>query len=584
MRPSRACWARASGPSYPSVTGDKSALRQRLATLTPAQRQLLWEKLGAVAAERDVAAESPQARERGSGRTPARCRLRRNASGWPIGCSRAAPVHNIALALRLSGELDTQALDRSLAEIVRRHESLRTTISDDAGRPRQVIAPAGNSRASAGGLPLAALPLRGPPAEREAELARLLSEEAHRPFNLGRGPRLRATLFRVTAQEHTLLIVVHHIAFDAWSQIIFLRELAALYTAFSAGRPSPLPDLPRQYADFALWQRQRLAGPLLEEQLSYWRRRLRGAPPLALPADRDRPATATGLGAVERCDLPLAAATGLRELSRRQGTTLFTVLLAAFMVLLHRYTGEGDIVVGVPAADRRRAEFAGLIGCFLNTLALRADLSANPRFSDLLDQVQQVALDAFAHADVPFERVVEALQPVRLPGHPPLFQVMFVLRAATPPPVFPGLAVAVQEVTIERAEFDLTLDVTDEADGALTAALEYSAERFEPATIRRMAGHLQTLLAGIVADPTQRIGELPLLSEGERQQILVAWNPSQASLPPDTACVHEMFEEQVARRPDALAVIAGGAGATYADLNRHANRIAQRLRDLGVRT
>ena len=253
------------------------------------------------------------------------------------------------------------------------------------------------------------------------------------------------------------------------------------------------------------------------------------------------------------------------------------------MVLLHRYTGEGDIVVGVPAADRRRAEFAGLIGCFLNTLALRADLSANPRFSDLLDQVQQVALDAFAHADVPFERVVEALQPVRLPGHPPLFQVMFVLRAATPPPVFPGMAVAVQQVTIERAEFDLTLDVTDEADGALTAALAYNAERFEPATIRRMAGHLRTLLAGIVADPTQRIGELPLLSEGERQQILVAWNPSQASLPPETACVHQMFEEQVARRPDALAVIAGGAGATYADLNRHANRIAQRLRDLGVR-
>ena len=238
------------------------------------------------------------------------------------------------------------------------------------------------------------------------------------------------------------------------------------------------------------------------------------------------------------------------------------------MVLLHRYTGQEDIVVGVPAADRRRAEFAGLIGCFLNTLALRADLSANPRFSDLLAQVQQVALDAFAHADVPFERVVEALQPVRLPGHPPLFQVMFAMRAATPLPVFPGLTVAVQAVTIERAEFDLTLDVTDEADGALTAALEYSAERFEPATIRRMAGHLQTLLAGIVADPTQRIGELPLLSEGERQQILVAWNPSQASLPPETACVHEMFEEQVARRPDALAVIAGDAGVTYAELNR----------------
>ena len=310
---------------------------------------------------------------------------------------------------------------------------------------------------------------------------------------------------------------------------------------------------------------------------------MRGAPPLALPADRDRPATTTGLGGAERCDLTLTAAAGVRELSRRHGASLFTVLLAAYMVLLHRYTGEGDIVVGVPAADRRRAEFAGLIGCFLNTLALRADLSANPRFSDLLDQVQQVALDAFTHAEVPFERVVEALQPVRLPGHPPLFQVMFVLRAAAPPPVFPGMAVAVQQVTIERAEFDLTLDVTDEADGALTAALAYNAERFEPATIRRMAGHLRTLLAGIVADPTQRIGELPLLSEGERQQILVAWNPSQASLPPETACVHQMFEEQVARRPDALAVIAGGAGATYADLNRHANRIAQRLRDQGVR-
>ena len=504
-----------------------------------------------------------------------RCRLRRNASGWLTGCSRAAPGTTSRSALRLSGKLDIQALDRSLAEIVRRHESLRTTISDDAGQPWQVVAPAGD-------FARAALPLRGPPAEREAELARLLSEEAHRPFSLGSGPLLRATLFRVTAQEHTLLIVVHHVTFDAWSQTLFLSELAALYAAFSAGRPSPLPDLPLQYADFALWQRRRLAGSLLEEQLAYWRKQLRGAPPVDLPADRARPVTATGLGAFERCDLSPAAAAGLRELSRRHGTTLFTALLTAFIVLLHRYTGQEDIVVGVPAADRRRAEFAGLIGCFLNTLALRADLSANPRFSDLLAQVQQVALDAFAHADVPFERVVEALQPPHVPGQHPLFQVMFAMRAAKPAPVFPGLTVTVQAVTIERAEFDLTLDVTEEADEGLTAALEYSAERFEPATIRRMAGHLQALLAGIVADPTQRIGELPLLSEGERQQILVAWNPRQASLPPETACIHEMFEEQVARRPDALAVIADGGGATYAELNRSANRIARRLRALGV--
>ena len=561
------------------MTEDKGALRQRLAKLTPAQRQLLWDKLGAAAAERDVTAESPRAGT--PKRDLARCRLRRNASGWPIGYSRAAPCTTSRSALRLSGDLDIRALDRSLAEIVRRHESLRTTISDEAGEPWQVVAPAGDPRASPGGLPLTALPLRGSPAEREAELARLLTEEAHRPFNLALDPPLRATLFRITAQEHTLLIVMHHIIFDAWSQTLLLNELAALYAAFSAGRPSPLPNLLLQYADFTLWQRRRLAGPLLEEQLSYWRRQLRGAPPLALPADRDRPATATGLGAVERCDLTRAAAAGVREISRRHGATLFTVLLTAYMVLLHRYTGEGDIVVGVPSADRRRAEFAGLIGCFLNTLALRADLSANPRFSDLLAQVQKVTVDAFAHADVSFERVVEALQPVRLPGHPPLFQVMLALRAATPLPVFPGLTVAVQEVTIERAEFDLTLDVTDEADGALSVAMQYNAERFEPAAIRRMAGHLQMLLAGIVADPTQRIGELPLLSESERQQILVAWNPSQAILA-RTACVHEMFEEQVVRRPDALAVIAGGWRHLLGPEPTRRQDCTERRRDLGV--
>ena len=288
------------------MTEDKGALRQRLAKLTPAQRQLLWDKLGAAAAERDVTAESPQARDAEAG--PCALSFAQERFWLADRFQPGSPVHNIALALHLNGELDIQALDRSLAEIVRRHESLRTTIRDEAGEPWQVVAPAGDLRASAGGLPLTVLTLRGSPAEHAAELARLLAQEAHRPFNLALDPLLRAALFRITAQEHTLLIVVHHIIFDAWSQTLFLSELAALYAAFSAGRPSPLPDLPLQYADFTLWQRRRLAGPLLEEQLSYWRRQLRGAPPLALPADRDRPATTTGLGGAERCDLTLAAA------------------------------------------------------------------------------------------------------------------------------------------------------------------------------------------------------------------------------------------------------------------------------------
>ncbi len=582
------------------MTGENATLRGRLAALTPAQQGRLWEQLGAAAATGDAAAPAPPP---GAGAPPPAPPA--PPPPPPVAAAAHAPsfaqerfwladrrhggsgLHNLAFTLRLRGDLDAGALGRGLAEIVRRHAALRTTLADDAGRPRAVIAPPGDPVAVAGFLLLPVIPLPGadaPPATREAALTCLLSAEAHRPFDLARGPLLRATLYRVAARDHALLVTVHHSAFDAWSQALFLRELATLYTAFAGGQASPLPDLARQYADFALWQRARLTGSLLEEGLCYWRDQLGGiAAPLALPCDHAPAATGAGPGAVEPLALPPAVAGGLRALGRQNGATLFTVLLAAFMALLHRETGQGDIVVGAPVGDRPRIEFEPLIGCFLNTLPLRADLSANPRFTDLLAHVRQVTLDALAHADLPFERMVEALPAARTPGAHPLFQAMFAMRAAAPPPRFPGLDVAVTPVAVERAEFDLTLDVTEEPDGGLTAALAYRADRFAPETIRRMAGHFETLIGGILADPARRIGALPLLPAEERRRVMAMWQGGPRRADRDPPCIPELFARQAARRPDAVAVTDGAVDITYGELNRRADEIAHRLHRAGVR-
>ncbi|RMF31802.1 MAG: amino acid adenylation domain-containing protein, partial [Chloroflexi bacterium] len=493
-----------------------------------------------------------------------------------------SPFYNVPTAVRLSGRLDVVALERTLNEIVRRHESLRTTFTALDGEPMQVISPSLT-------LPLPIVDLRHlPEAEREAEAMRLAQEEARRPFDLSRGPLLRTTLLWLDEEEYLILLTMHHIICDGWSIGVFIGELTTLYTAFTSGQPSPLPELPIQYADFAVWQREWLQGEVLEEQLAYWKQQLGDDPGiLELPTDRPRPPIYTNNGAVLSRKLSKRLADALQALSREEGVTLFMTLLAAFQTLLHRYTGQEKISVGTPIANRNRAEIEGLIGFFVNTLVLRTDLSGNPTFRHLLKRVREVTLGAYAHQDLPFEMLVDALQPERDMSHTPLFQVMFILQNA---PVqgqeLPGLTLSQVETHPGTSTFDLTLSMAEGPDG-LEASVEYNTDLFDAATIRRMLDHFQTLLEAIAADPDRPIAELPLLTEAERRQLLVEWNDTATDHPQDL-CVHQLFEAQAERTPDAIAVVLpsmdGGPDArlTYGELNRRANQVAHHLRRLGV--
>jgi amino acid adenylation domain-containing protein len=484
--------------------------------------------------------------------------------------------YNIPLAVRLKGALDADALRRALNEIVRRHEALRTTFAAVDGRPVQVIAPELS-------IPLPVEDLRGlTPEKREAEALRLATEDAQTPFDLGGGPLLRARLLQVDDAEHIAVLVLHHIVSDGWSMRLLIRELAALYHAYAAGRPSPLPELPIQYADYAAWQREWLQGDVLETQLDYWRKQLAGAPPLLeLPTDHPRPAMQTYHGAIYSFGLSKELAQGLKRTSQKANCTLFMTLLAAFQTLLYRYTGQDDICVGTSIANRNRAETEDLIGFFVNTLVMRADLSDAPNFQTLLGRVREAALGAYTHQDVPFEMLVEKLQPERNLSHTPLFQVMFVMDNASQQSLeLPDLVLSPVSVDVGKATFDLTLSMM-EGDEGLGGYIEYNTDLFEAETIRRMVGHLQTLLEGIVAAPDCSVARLPLLTADERQQVLAAWNETTRPLPGER-CMHELFEEQAARQPDAVAVVFEGETLTYAELNRRANQLARYLRRLGV--
>jgi amino acid adenylation domain-containing protein len=487
-----------------------------------------------------------------------------------------SPVYNIPAVLRLTGALDVQALEQSLNEIVRRHESLRTTFSVVEGEPVQVVVPALTLA-----LPVVALE-EFLPDEREAQAMQLATEEAQRPFDLAQGPLLQAALLRLDRENHILLLTMHHIVSDGWSRTVFFRELSTLYEAFYTGEPSPLPDLPIQYADFAVWQREWLPGEVLETQLSYWRQQLAGSPSvLNLPTDRPRPAVQSYRGARQSVMLPSALSESLRALSSQEGATLFTTLLAAFKVLLHRYTGEKDILVGTPIANRNRLEIENLIGFFVNTLVLRSDLSANPTFRELLSQAREICLEAYAHQDLPFEKLVRELQPERNLSHAPLFQVMFALQNVPRQTLeLPGLTVNRLEVDSGTAKFDLALSIVEEAEG-LRAVCEYNTDLFDATTIERMMGHYQTLLEGIVANPDQRVSLLPLLTEAERHQMLVEWNDTQVDYP-EELCIHQLFEAQVERTPDAVAVVFEDQQLTYRELNTRANQLAHYLKERGV--
>jgi amino acid adenylation domain-containing protein/non-ribosomal peptide synthase protein (TIGR01720 family) len=487
-----------------------------------------------------------------------------------------SPVYHIVRTVRLGGQLDVRALQQALDAIVARHEALRTTFAAVDGSPRQFIA----SSVSVA-LPTVDLS-EWPRGTVQAEVERRLQEEARRPFRLSHDPMLRALLLRLAPDEHVFLLVMHHIASDGWSRGVLFRELSALYAAFSAGRASPLPELPIQYADFAVWQRSFLQGPRLESQLSYWRQQLAGAPAvLELPTDRPRPAVQSGRGARHCLQLPEPLCAALSAFSARERVTLFMTLLAAFTTLLHRYTGQVDLVVGSPTANRTRMEIEGLIGFFVNSLALRTDLTGDPTFRELLGRVRAVCLDAYTHQDLPFEKLVEELQPERNMSHSPLFQVMFVLQN-TPSSAMelPGLTLSPLEMDPGTAKFDLTLAVQTRESG-LQAMLEYSTDLFEPATAARMLEHWQTLLAGIVADPDQCLSRLPLLTSSERHRLLVEWNDTRVDYPLDR-CLHHWVDAQAARTPDAPAVRFEGRELTYRELNARANRLAHYLRRLGA--
>jgi amino acid adenylation domain-containing protein len=487
----------------------------------------------------------------------------------------ASPAYNMAGALRVTGRLDRAALERALVEIVRRHEALRTRFPETAGGPLQVIGPAG-------GPLLAHFDLRSlPPAAGTTEIVRLLTAEARRPFDLGAAAPLRVLLVRTAKDEHAVLLAMHHIVADGWSVEILRRELSALYGAFAAGLPSPLAELPVQYADFAGWQRAWLAGPALDSRLAWWRDYLAGAPPaLELPLDHPRPAVQSLRGAACRSVFPGELAVAFHALCRACGATSFMTLLAGLGALLGRYAESEDLLIGSPAANRGRPEVQDLIGCFVNVLALRVKLGGRPGFTELLRRVREDALGAYAHQDLPFEKLVECLGLPRDASRSPLFQVVLAVGQPAVLPQLGGLKVEPLAVDLGVARFDLTLFVEDRQDG-LELTLEYGSGLFEEATARRFLAHLEILLAAALAAPERTIADLPLVTGPEAQQLLVEWNRTDAALPGD-AGVHQRVELWAERTPEAPAVVAGSLVLTYAELNRRANRLAHYLLAFGI--
>ncbi|MBW8874483.1 MAG: amino acid adenylation domain-containing protein [Acidobacteria bacterium] len=485
-------------------------------------------------------------------------------------------AYNVHAALQLDGPLDGTALAAVLGEIARRHEVLRTTFRVDAGRPVPEIHPPEP-------FDLRPLDLSDQPmAERAAEVARLAREEAERPFDLATGPLLRLRLLRLGEREHVALVTTHHIASDGWSIQVFLRELAELYSAFSTGRSSPLPELPVQYADFAAWQRSWLRDEVLQRQLAYWRDRLAGVPAvLDLPTDRPRGPVASFEGAAESLSWPPGLAEGLKEWSRHQRVTLFMTLLATFEALLSRYSGQPVVAVGTPIAGRHHVETEGLIGLFVNTLVMRGDLEGDPGLRELVGRVRETALGAQAHQDLPFEKLVEELRPERSLSHTPLFQVVFALENAGGAPVeLPGLTLRLLEGEVATTKFDLVLSLV-EGDGRLGGMLRYRTALFDRPTVARLGAHWVRLVEQAMADPELPLSYLPLLGEAERQQLTVEWNDGGSPGSWDL-CVHQLFERQAAATPDAPAVVCEDRRLSYAELNRLANRLAYRLRRLGV--
>jgi len=462
------------------------------------------------------------------------------------------PAYNISSAFSLSGDLHIIALEQALRELVNRHEVLRTTFPQVDGRPIQKISDDPD-------LVLYLEDCRHLSVKEQEEATRLLLQQvANTSFRLGEGPLWKFTLIRQGETRWVLMFVIHHIVTDAWSMNIFLQELTTLYRATIENHPSSLSPLPVQYGDFALWQRHGTNQKLWEQQLDYWKKQLLGCPMfLDLPTDHPRPSVQKFEGGRVPFTISKELTLALTEVSRREQATVFMTLLAAFEILLFRYSEQDDFLVGVPIAGRNREEVKGVMGLFANTIVFRADLSGSPSFTELLAQVRRVALEAFTNQDLPFEQVVTALQPERTLSHSPLFQVMlayqnFFQGAETISEEIPGLAIAPMNLEQQTAKFDLTVFIEETKNG-LNGAIEYRADLFEEVTIRRMAGHFEVLLQGIVADPRQSVASLPLLPNEERHQVLVEWNATDHPYP--NSCLHELIEEQVARTPNERSVM-----------------------------
>ncbi len=483
-----------------------------------------------------------------------------------------SPAYNLGQVVRFRGRLDIAALERSVEALVERHEVLRTTYRMESGLPVQVVAPAGPVKVT----------VEEATGSSNADVQRRVKKAIHAPFDLAKGPVFEICVWRLGHEDHVLLIRMHHIASDGWSIGILFRELSTLYVGFVSGKPASLPPLPVQYADFAVWQRQWLSGAVLARELGYWREQLAGVPVLELPTDRPRPAVASVEGAGLEFWIDPTLLKRLYEFSNRSNVTLAITLLAAFKVLLHRYTGQTDVAVGVPIANRTQGRTESLIGFFVNLLVMRTDMSGDPAFAELLTRLKRVSLDAYEHQDLPFDKLVEELEVERDQSRTPLFQVMFSMQPAK------GRGVALpdlqaEEVLPERAtsKFDLTLDLGETDDG-LRGVFEYSTALFDRTTIQRMIGHFVNVLDAIVADPGQTLTQLQLLSDEEQTQLLNEWNDTEADYPRE-ASLPALVAAQAARTPDAIAIVSTSNQLAYRTLHTKSNQLARHLRRHGVR-
>ena len=488
----------------------------------------------------------------------------------------ATSAYNVPAAVRVPGPIDEKVLERAFQEVVRRHETLRTHFVLIQGAPQQVIEEIFNFQLALMDLSAASV------ADREEQAKLLAREEARKPFDLSRGPLIRVKLLRLASEDHVLLVTMHHIVCDGWSMGVLMGEVSALYSSFSAGKPSPLHELPIQYVDYSVWQRQWLHGEMMDQQLDYWRKQLAGVETLDLPTDRPRPLVQTQNGDRMTVALPVGLTNKIRKLAKAKSATLYMTLLSAFQVLLYRYSRQENFAVGAPIAGRRRAETEGLIGFFVNTLVLRSRLTGQTSFSELLESVKEVTLEAYTHQDVPFEKLVEELRPKRDLGQSPLFQAVFVLQNIPPSELQIGMSKLLPFSGVEAsiAKFDLTLELWD-TGAEVRGAIEYNTDLFDAQRISRMVDHYQAVLNAMVTGPEQLISEFPILMEAEREQLAVTWNSTETEYPHDK-CVHQLFEEQVTRIPEAVAVDYETRWLTYQELDQSANQLAHYLRKLGV--